>query len=98
MAHGTVWSFAPEMISRGPPASGGDLGWQRAEGVSNDGRLLRQPADHAGEVVGHLADRLAREDLRVRVRLLHGLGIVGPAGRQGRVAGLLEERGPAIPA
>ena len=60
--------------------------------------FLVELADHLGEVVGDLADGLVGEDLGVRVGLLDGLGIVGPAGRQRRVAGLLEDRGPAVPA
>ena len=41
--------------------------------------LLSQLADHLGEVVGDLADRLAREHLGVRVGLLDRLRVVGPA-------------------
>ena len=44
--------------------------------------LLVEPADDLVEVVGDLADGLAREHLGVRVGLLDGLGVVGPARRQ----------------
>jgi hypothetical protein len=60
--------------------------------------LLAQPADHLGVVVGDLPDGLVREDLGMGVRLGDRLGIVGPAGRERRVAGLLEDGGPAVPA
>ena len=66
--------------------------------MADHGRLLRQLADHAGEVVGDLADGLAGEDLGVRVRLLDGLGIVGPTRRQRREARLLEDGDPPVPA
>jgi len=75
-----------------------DLREQAAERVPDHGGLLVQRTDHVGEVVGHLPDGLVGEDLGVGVGLLDGLGIVGPAGRQRRVAGLLEDRRPAVPA
>ena len=50
-------------------------------------------ADYVGEVVGDLADGLVGEDLGVGVGLLDGVGIVGPAGGDGGVAGLLEDFG-----
>jgi len=49
-------------------------------------------------VVGDLADPLAREHLRVLSGLGDRLGIVGPARCQGHVAGLFEQRDPAVPA
>ena len=82
----------------GEPAPGDDLGQQPAEGVPDDGRLLLEPADDRVEVVGDLADGLVREDLGVGVGLLHRVGVVRPARRQRGVAGLLEQRRPAVPA
>ena len=79
-------------------AAGEDLGQQPAEGVPDDRRLALQPADHRGEVVGDLSDGLVGEDLGVGVGLLDRVGVVGPAGRERRVAGLLEDRRPAVPA
>ena len=81
---------------RSPPrrpraAAGEDLRQQAAEGVPDDRRLLRELADHVLEVIGDLADRLAGEHLRMGVRLVDGLGIVGPARRERRVTRLLEE-------
>jgi hypothetical protein len=66
--------------------------------VPDHDRLLRQLADQAVVVIRHLRDRLVREHLRVLVGLLDGLGIVRPSGRKRRVAGLLEDRRPPIPA
>ncbi len=37
------------------------------------------------------------QDLRVRIRLPDGLGVVWPTGREGSVAFLLEHRRPAVP-
>jgi hypothetical protein len=53
---------------------------------------------HRVVVVGDLLDPLAGEHLRVGVGLLDRLGVVGPAGRQRGEAGLLEHRGPSVPA
>jgi len=66
--------------------------------VADHRRLLIEPSDDPLEVVGDLADALVGEDLRVRLRLLDGLRIIGPARRDGDEAGLLEQRGPAVPA
>ena len=60
--------------------------------------FLSSLRDDLVEVVGDLADGLVGEHLGVRVGLLDRLGVVGPAGRQRRVAGLLEDRRPAVPA
>jgi hypothetical protein len=49
-------------------------------------------------VVGHLADRLAGEDLGMCLGLLDRLGVIRPARRQRHEAVLLEQRRPAIPA
>jgi hypothetical protein len=82
----------------GGAAAGDDLGDQAAEGVPDQGRLVREFADHVAEMVGDLPDTLAGEDLGVLVRVLDGGGIIGPARREGGVACLLEHRPPAIPA
>jgi hypothetical protein len=60
--------------------AGDDHGEQPAEGVADDGRLAVEFGDDLRVVVGHVADALAGEDLRVRVGLLDGLRVVGPAG------------------
>src|ERR1700694_295307 len=78
-------------------ASGDDLRDQSAKGVSDHGRLLLQLADHFRVMVGNLSDGLTGEYLRVLVGLVHRLGVIGPSRRERRVAGLLENRGPAIP-
>src|SRR6266567_1666734 len=82
----------------GGGAAGQDLGDQPAEGVPDQGRLVREFADHVAEVVGDLPDALVGEDFGVLVRVLDGGGVIGPARRQGGVACLLEHRPPAIPA
>jgi hypothetical protein len=66
--------------------------------VPDDGRLHRQAADDLVEVIRDLPDGLVRHDLGMRVRLADGFGVVGPPRRERRVAGLLERRGPAVPA
>src|ERR1700682_1682507 len=55
-------------------------------------------ADHLRVMVGHLSHRLMRKDLRVRGGFLDGFGVIGPSRRERRVAGLIEKRGPAVPA
>jgi len=82
----------------GEAAAGQDLGDQPAEGVPDQGRLLLEGADHVAEVIGDLPDTLAGEHLGVPVRVLDRVGIIGPAGREGGIARLLEHRPPAIPA
>jgi len=54
------------------------------------GRLLLEALDDLLDMVGYLSDRLVRKDLGVRVGFLHGLGVIGPRRRQGRVASLFE--------
>jgi hypothetical protein len=49
------------------------------------------------EVVGDLAHGLPREDLGVLLRFTDRLGVVGPAGHQCGVAGLLEHFRPVVP-
>jgi hypothetical protein len=66
--------------------------------VADHDRLPVELRDHLCIVIGDLADGLVREDLGARVRLLDGLRVVGPAGRERRIARGLEELGPAIPA
>src|SRR6202171_1336664 len=60
--------------------------------------LLLQPADQAGEMVGHLADGLLGEHPGVCPGLGDGRGVIGPTRCNRRVAGLLKNRGPAVPA
>jgi hypothetical protein len=55
-------------------------------------------SDHCAEIVGDLADGLAREHVRAGVRLGDGVGIVGPPRGQRCVSRLLEQRRPPIPA
>jgi hypothetical protein len=83
---------------RGQTAPGQDLGQQPAERVAHDHGLLLQAADDFLDVVGDLPDRLAREDVRVRLGLLDRVRIVGPARGERDVAGLLEVPRPAVPA
>jgi hypothetical protein len=61
-------------------------------------RLLVQPPNHLGGVVGDLPERLLREDLWFRPRHLDGLGAIRPIGGETRVPVLLEQRHPAVPA
>src|SRR5215472_7964846 len=65
--------------------------------MTYDGRLDRQPSNGGEEVIGDLPDLLVGEDLRICVRLVDGLGVAGPAGREGGIAALLEELPPAVP-
>ena len=60
------------------PAPGDDLGQQAAEGVADHGRPPGEPADDVARTVGHLADRLAGEQLGIRPGLLDRLRVVGP--------------------
>jgi hypothetical protein len=64
--------------------------------VPHHGGLLLELADDVGEVICDLPDGLAREDLGMSLGLFDGLGVVRPARRQRRVAGVLEEPCPAI--
>jgi hypothetical protein len=79
-------------------ASGEDLGDEAAEGVPDDCRLLVQPADLLGRMVGDLTNRLAREHVRLCIGLLDGLRIVGPVNLDRGIARLVEDGHPAIPA
>jgi hypothetical protein len=56
--------------------------------------LAVQPSDDRLEVVGHLSDRLAGENLGVLGGLLDRLGVVRPPRGQGRVAIVLEQGRP----
>ena len=78
-------------------APGEDLRQQPAEGVADDRRLLGQASDDLVEVVGDLPHRLVGEHLGMGLGLLDGGRVVRPAGRERDVAGLLEQRRPAIP-
>src|SRR5215469_16618975 len=66
--------------------------------MADDHRLAIEAADDRLLVVGDLADPLASEYLRMRSGLIDRLGVVRPAWRQCHVAGLLEQRYPAVPA
>jgi hypothetical protein len=66
--------------------------------MTDDRWPLRELAHHVLDVISHLPDGLVSEDLRVLVGLFHGVGIIGPSGRQSGIAGLLEDRPPAVPA
>ena len=79
-------------------ASREHLGEQTSEGMPDYGGLVLQRPDDLGEVVGYLSNRLVCEDFRLGVGLLDGRGVIRPPGCQRRIAGLLEERGPAVPA
>jgi hypothetical protein len=57
---------------------------QAAEGVPNHRRFLVQLADHVGEMVGHLPDRLVGEYLGIGVGLVDGLGIARAGTRRYR--------------
>jgi hypothetical protein len=66
--------------------------------VADHDRLSIELADHLREMVGDVADGLVGEGVGVCVRLGDGLRVVGPAGRERGVAGLVEHRRPAVPA
>ena len=83
---------------RGQAPPGEDLHEHSAERVPDERRLAVQPLDDHLLVGGHVADALAGEHLRVGVRLLHRQRVVRPAGGDGHVAGVLEERRPPVPA
>jgi hypothetical protein len=49
-------------------------------------------------VIRHIPDPLVGEDLGVRLGLLDGLRVVGPAGGERGIPGVGEDRGPVVPA
>ena len=61
-------------------------------------RLLVQGRDDLGRVIGDLLQGLVGEDLGFRPGDLDRFRIVRPVRRQRDVPGLLEQRGPAVPA
>lgn len=65
--------------------------------MPDDGRRLVELADHVLEMVGDITDGLLGEDLRVGVGLLDRLRVVGPAGSERRVSGVLENLCPPVP-
>ena len=79
IAHGTVWSFSPSMMSRGPRS-----------GFFVYRRLLVQRSDDLGGVIGDLPQRLLGEDLRICPGYFNRFRIIRPARRQRDVPGLLE--------
>ena len=82
----------------GEAAPGEDFGQQAPERMADDRRFCGEPGDDRLLVVGDVADALAGEHARVLLRFRHAFGIVRPARRHRRVAGLLEQLRPAIPA
>src|SRR5713101_2262744 len=79
-------------------ASGDDLNEKAPEGMPNDGRLVLQLADHLCVVIGDLSNRLVGENLGMSIRLFDGVWVIGPPRLDRRVAGLVENRGPSVPA
>ena len=59
--------------------------------------FLFELADHVLEVIGDLAHGLVREHLGMGLASSTVFGIVGPARRERRVAGVFEHRLPAVP-
>jgi hypothetical protein len=66
--------------------------------VPHHDRFLLQGVDDLGCVIGDLLQCLLGNDLRFRAGHFNRFRIVGPVRRQRRVAGLLEEVGPVVPA
>jgi hypothetical protein len=66
--------------------------------VPENRRLLVQPGNDLGGVIGDLSQSLLGEDFWVRPRTFDRFRIIWPARRQRDVPGLLEQRGPALPA
>src|SRR5687768_11748373 len=60
--------------------------------------LLVEPADHLRGVVGNLLQGLLREDIGVSAGFLDRFGVVRPRWRHTRVAVVLEQTDPAVPA
>ena len=65
--------------------------------MSDNGDLRVQPLDDLNEVLGDVADTLAREEFRMTPSLLHRWGIVRPVGDHGAVPRDLKHRPPRIP-
>ena len=66
--------------------------------MAHHGGPLVELADHLGGVVGNLLQGLPCEDLGVGAGFLDGFRIVRPGGRYTRVAVLLEQTDPVVPA
>ena len=79
-------------------AASEDLSEQATEGVADNSWLLVEFADHVCEMVGNLANSLLSEDLGVRVRVIDGLWIVGPARCERHESRFLEDGCPSRPA
>src|SRR5918999_1274099 len=62
------------------------------------GSIVTEPADHRRGVVGDPLQRLPREHLGVGARFLDRLRVVRPGRRHTRVAVLLEQADPVVPA
>src|SRR5215217_5009655 len=66
--------------------------------MAHHGGPLVELADHLGGVVGNLLQGLPCEDLRVGAGFLDCFRVVRPRGRYTRVAVLLEQTDPVVPA
>src|SRR3954469_14852935 len=66
--------------------------------MAHHGRPLVELADHLGGVVGNLLQGLPCEDLGVGAGFLDRFWIVRPGGRYTRVAVLVEQTDPVVPA
>src|SRR3954462_14143782 len=66
--------------------------------MAHHGGLLVGLGDHLGGVVGNLLQGLLREDVGVGARFLDRFRVVWPGGRYTRVAVLLEQTDPLVPA
>jgi hypothetical protein len=66
--------------------------------VPDDRWLPVQGGDDLGRVIGDLLEGLLGEDFRFRPGDFDSFGIVRPVRGEGDVPGLLEHRGPGIPA
>src|SRR5215217_2291464 len=66
--------------------------------MAHHGGPLVELADHLGGVVGNLLQGLPCEDLRVGAGFLDRFRVVRPRGRYTRVAVLLEQTDPVVPA
>jgi hypothetical protein len=80
------------------PTTGQDLRQQPAEAVADHRGFAFELEDHRLEVVRDLADGLAGEDLRMGLRLLDRVRIVGPARTDRAVIATFDQLRPPVPA
>src|SRR3954462_10320752 len=66
--------------------------------MAHHGGLLVELVDHLGGVVGNLLQRLLREDVGVGAGFLDRFRVIRPGGRYTRVAVLLKQTDPVVPA